>query len=198
MRSSNFHVRRLRAKLARSVLRFHRDRRGVTAVEFGLVAVPFFAMMLAMMTIGMHYLTYHSLERGLVDAARSLRTGEAQKAGLDLNDFRKLVCDAAGSFISCDKHLVIHVKSDATFAGLAPPTSCVANGALAPSTGTGADAITSRSGEASRAVQVTACYQWDLGASLWQTLWNLVSPDPIVQGKTIISATTAFRSEPYQ
>jgi hypothetical protein len=198
MRTSNLCLRRLRAKFAQSVVRFRRDCRGATAVEFAMVAVPFFAMMLAMMTVGLHYLTYHSLERGLMDASRLLRTGEAQKAGLDLDDFREMLCKAAGDFVACDKHLVIHIKSNATFAGLSPPTSCVSNGALAPATGAGTDAITSKAGEESAAVQVTACYEWEMGASSWGTLFNLVSPYPVTQGKTILSATTAFRSEPYQ
>lgn len=198
MRSSNFRPSRLPVTLAYAVRRFGRDRRGVTAIEFGLVALPFFAMMFAMMTIGLHYFTYYSLEKGVVDAARLMRTGEAQKAGLNLDDFRKLVCDHAGGFITCDSHLVIHIKSSETFAGLAPPASCVTNGALSPATGAGSDALTSKSGEDDIAVQVTACYEWEMGADLWQTIWSLVSPDPVVQGKTILSATTAFRSEPYQ
>jgi Flp pilus assembly pilin Flp len=198
MRSSNFFPPRLRAKLAFAVRRFARDCRGVTAIEFGLVALPFFAMVFAMMTIGLNYLTYYSLEKGVVDAARLLRTGEAQKAGLDLDDFRKLVCDGAGGFITCDNHLVVHIKSSETFAGLSPPASCVTNGALSPSSGTGSDALTSKTGEDDIAVQVTACYEWEMGADLWQTIWSLVSPDPVVQGKTILSATTAFRSEPYK
>jgi Flp pilus assembly pilin Flp len=198
MRTSNLFLRRLRAKPARLVVRFRRDCRGATAVEFAMVSVPFFAMMLAMMTVGTHYLIYHSLERGLMDASRLLRTGEAQKAGLDLDDFRKLLCEAAGKFVACDEHLVIHIKSNETFAGLSPPTSCVSDGALAPPSGAGSDAITSKAGEDSTAVQVTACYEWEMGASLWETLFNLVSPYPVTQGKTILSATTAFRSEPYQ
>jgi Flp pilus assembly protein TadG len=198
MSSSNLFLPRLRAKLARSVRRFRQDCRGSTAVEFGLIAVPFFALVLAMMTIGSHYLAYHSLERGVLEASRLLRTGEAQKAGMDLDDFRELVCNSAGTFISCDERLVVHIRSSQTFAGLAPATSCVTDGALTPSAGSGSDAVSTQSGEDSIAVQVTACYEWEMGAVLWQMLWNLISPTPRVQGKTILSATTAFRSEPYQ
>jgi Flp pilus assembly pilin Flp len=188
----------VRAKLARFFREFRRDGDGTTAIEFALVSVPFVVVILAMMTVGIHYLTSHSLQRGVLDAARQLRTGEAQKAGLDLDDFRQLVCDAAGTFISCDKHLVIHIKSNAKFAGLAPATSCVTDGKLTPSAGAGTDAVSSRSGEESTAVQVMACYEWEMGSVFWQTIWNLISPTPIVQGKTVLSATTAFRSEPYR
>ncbi|MDQ8700250.1 pilus assembly protein [Hyphomicrobium sp. LHD-15] len=198
MRRISLPLPRVRAKLARFFREFRHDSEGTTVIEFALVSIPFVVMILAMMTVGIHFLTSHSLQRGVLDAARQLRTGEAQKAGLDLDDFRELVCNAAGSFISCDKHLVIHIKSNAKFAGLAPATSCLTNGKLTPSAGNGTDAVSSRSGEESTAVQVTACYEWEMGSVFWQTIWDLISPTPILQGKTVLSATTAFRSEPYR
>jgi len=187
-----------RVRSVRAVRQFCRDRRGATAVEFGLVAVPFFAILLVIMTVGLHYLMYHSLERGVLDAARLLRTGEAQKAGMDLDDFRQLVCESAGSLIACDNHLVIHIKSSPTFAGLAPLTTCATNGSLTPSGGGGSDGIRTKAGDASTAVVVTACYNWEMGSGLWQLVWNLIAPAPATQGKTIMTATTSFRSEPFE
>ena len=189
----------LSARLTHLSRRFRADRRGVTAIEFGLVAGPFFALVMAIMTIGTQHLTLHFLEHGVAQASRKLRTGEAQKAGMTLADFRKLLCDSAGSYISCDNHLVIHVRSSPTFAGLgSSPVSCVTNGNLTPSSGSGTDGIRSRAGNASEAVLITACYDWELGSPLWQTLWNLVSPVPPTQGKIVLSAATAFRSEPFE
>jgi Flp pilus assembly protein TadG len=197
MRLCTLPLRRIQVAFTRASRRFGRDRRGATAVEFAMVAGPFFALVLAIMTIGTQYLTLHFLEHGVNSASRKLRTGEAQKTGLTLTDFRKLVCDAAGTMISCDGRLVVHIKSSATFAGLSPLASCVTNGNLTPSSGSGSDAITSQSGNASTAVSVTACYEWSKGSGFWNVLWGLVSPTPRTQGKTILSAATAFRSEPY-
>jgi Flp pilus assembly pilin Flp len=195
----NSRLKALGAGLARATRRFLADRRGATAVEFGLVAAPFFAFVLAIMTIGTQYLTLHFLEHGVAQAARKLRTGEAQKAGLTLADFRNLVCESAGSYISCDNHLVIHIRSSATFDGLDdPPISCMTGGNLTPSSGSGTDGIRTRAGDASEAVLVTVCYDWELGSPLWQTLWNIVSPVPATEGKIVLSAATAFRSEPFE
>lgn len=163
-----------------------------------MVATPFFLLMLSIMTVGMQYLTLHSLEQGVADAARKLRTGEAQKAGLTLGDFRNLVCESSGSQIACDNRLVLHIKSGSRFADLAPLTSCITDGALTPPTGAGTDNIRNAAGSASTAVLVTACYDWEMGMALWQSLWNMISPMPTVQGKTILSAATAFRSEPFE
>lgn len=198
MRQCNLRLERLRAGPARLARRFGRDASGATAVEFAMVAAPFFLLMLSIMTIGMQYLTLHSLEQGVAEASRKLRTGEAQKAGLTLGDFRKMVCENAGSYIACDNHLVVHVKSGATFADLTPLTNCITNGGLTPATGNGTDGIRSAAGDASAAVLVTVCYDWEMGSRLWQSLWNLISPMPTTEGKTILSAATAFRSEPFE
>lgn len=177
--------------------RFARDTSGATAVEFGMVAAPFFALVLAIMTIGTQYLALHFLEHGVNTASRKLRTGEAQKAGLTIADFRTMVCDAAGVMIACDNRLKIHIKSASTFAGLTPLASCMTAGNLTPSAGLGSDSVQSRSGGESTAVSVTACYEWSEGMGLWGKLMQLVSPAPPTQGKTILSAATAFLSEPF-
>lgn len=197
MRIGNSLAPRHRTGLGRLLGRFGADRRGVTAIEFALVAVPFAAMMMGIMAIGLQYFTEHELESAVADAARKLRTGQAQKAGLTVGDFRKLVCDAARGYVACDKNLVVHVTSQQKFADLAP-VPCLTDGKLTPSEGQATDLIQTRSGVQNAAVLVVACYEWTMGASLWQPVWNLVSPFPRVADKTVLSATSVFRSEPYQ
>jgi Flp pilus assembly protein TadG len=183
---------------------WRRDESGTTAIEFAFIAAPFFVMLLGIMTVGMHYFTIHSLELGVSAAARQIRTGEAQKAGMTFNDFKQLVCNEAGSYIKCNK-LIVHVKSGAQFADLDPPTSCVTNGNMTPSAGVATDPLSKSSGAASAAVVVSACYDWELGSELWQKIWNTIlvgpgTPAGLGQktvGKTIVSATTTFRTEPY-
>lgn len=177
--------------------RWVRDTRGATAVEFGLVVGPFILLLTVIMVVGLQFFTINALERGVTAAARKLRTGEAQKAGLTFDDFRKMVCDEAGSLIPCDAKLVVHVKSGATFADLDPPVSCLSNGNLTPSGGAGAKPVSNYAGTASATVVVTACYDWALGSPLWQMIWNLLTSAQ-QQEKTIVSSTIAFRSEPYQ
>jgi len=187
-----------RANLARVMRGFRSDTRGATAVEFGLVALPFFILVMGIITIGMQYLVAYSLERGIEGASRALRTGEAQKGDLTLGQFRQAVCNAAGVMIACDERLVVHIKSRATFAALTPLTPCLTNGQLTPAEGDMEDGIRTRSGDASTAVVVSACYEWDAGFGLWRVLWNLLSAEQVDRGNPILSATTAFRSEPFE
>jgi Flp pilus assembly protein TadG len=200
------HMSTLIAPTRRHLLaRFGADRRGTTAIEFAAVVAPFLLLMLGIMTVGLQFFTTTSLENGVAQASRKIRTGQAQKAGKTFADFRQMVCDEAGSYIKCNSNLVIHVKSGKVFADLDPPTSCLTNGSLTPSSGTGSDPLTKYSGSESATVLVTACYAWDFGGTLWQDIWNMFSAgpwstsgSPRVQGKTVIQATSTFRTEPYQ
>ena len=179
--------------------RFGADSRGVTSIEFAMVIGPFLLLVVGIMTIGLQYLTSHFIEHGVEVAARKIRTGEAQKAGVTLSGFRKLFCDEVGFMIDCDEsRLVLHIKNADTFAGLMPLTNCITDGALTPSAGEGDDDIRTRTGGAGEAVVVSACYEWDMGLGLWQRVWNLVSPYPPVQGRPVLTAATAFKSEPFE
>lgn len=162
------------------------------------MATPFFVFLMGIMTIGTQYLTAHFLEHGVDIAARKLRTGEAQKAGITLAQFRQLYCDAVGFIIDCDEQrLVIHVNSGPKFAGL-PKVSCMTDGELTPPPGNPGDNIRTRAGDASAAVKVNVCYDWQLGVPLWQTIWRLLDPEHAVEDKTILSTATAFRTEPFE
>lgn len=198
MRRSFLRPAGVRARVLRACRRFRGDARGVTAVEFALVAGPFLLLAMGIITIGLQHLTSHFLEHGVEEAARRIRTGELQQGNVTLAGFRQIFCDEAGFMIKCDdEHLVLHIKSSDTFAGLSPVTKCVTNGRLTPSEGNPGDAVRSRTGGASQGVVVSACYQWDMGLALWQTIWNLLSPTPTVQGKPVLTAVAAFRSEPF-
>ncbi len=57
---------------------FARDERGVTAIEFGILAIPFFTIILATMQTAPVYFAAQALDSALEDATRLIRTGQAQ------------------------------------------------------------------------------------------------------------------------
>jgi Flp pilus assembly protein TadG len=84
-------------KVARSrgfLKRWGRDAGGATAVEFALVAMPFFLFAFGILGLGLHFFTNNALEHAVDTAARKIRTGQAQKEGKTLADFKQMVCDA--------------------------------------------------------------------------------------------------------
>jgi pilus assembly protein Flp/PilA len=60
--------------------RFRRDERGVTAIEFGLVAMPFLALLFAIIETALVLWTTQVLETAVSDASRKLYTGQFQQS----------------------------------------------------------------------------------------------------------------------
>lgn len=58
--------------------RFARDRRGATAIEFALLALPFVFAMFAVLEYGYVYLINASMDNAVAVASRLIRTGQAQ------------------------------------------------------------------------------------------------------------------------
>ena len=53
-----------------------RDRRGATAVEFALIATPFFFMIFAIIQLSLYFMVQVTLDNATAIAARQLRTGQ--------------------------------------------------------------------------------------------------------------------------
>ena len=164
-----------------------RDENGATAVEFGMVAMPFLLFILGIMGMGLYYLAVISLEYSVESAARKIRTGEAEKSALTVGGFKNLIC-AAATGIDCSKVTVI-IESKKTWSAIVPP-SCVTNGSQTPSSGSVGDLLSDYSGSASQVVLITACYSWPLADN-----FNFMKFS--TSGPTIIQAATAFKNEPY-
>lgn len=181
-----------KAKSHSFLKRWGRDTEGATAIEFALVAMPFFLFAFGILGLGLHFFTNNALEHAVDTAARKIRTGQAQKEGKTLAQFKQMVCDAGVGYIKCDSSLKIHVQSGANWSNIVP-RPCITNGSLTASAGQDADALSGSSGEASVAVLVTACYEW----SLAQKLPFLLMGD-LANGSALIQASAVFRTEPYK
>ena len=99
-----------------------RDERGTTAVEFGLIAVPFFGLLLAVLQTGLYFFASEALDVAVQDAARNIYTGTAQTAGVATAAAfsSKYLCPTTGgrklpSYIDCTQ-LIIDVRSASSFA----------------------------------------------------------------------------------
>ncbi len=169
------------------------NERGSAAIEFALVALPFFLFVLGLLGIGLYFFTVSSLEHGAESAARQVRTGQAQKSGLTVGNFKQLVCDEAGTYIDCSK-LHVLVQHSATWAGIDPEPCVNSSNEMSDSTGDTDDSLYAYTGGASQVALITLCYQWDL-ATTFAFLKLGTGSDG--SGPAVIQATTAFRIEPY-
>ena len=63
--------------------RFARRNDGAAAVEFGMVAAPFLALMFAIMETALVFFASQTLETAVADSARLIMTGQAQSQSFD-------------------------------------------------------------------------------------------------------------------
>jgi Flp pilus assembly protein TadG len=77
------------------------NERGVAAIEFGFIALPFFAILLAIFQIGLIFLAANELETAVEKAARQLWTGQVQQAGTTQSQFISSICSNLPVFFTC-------------------------------------------------------------------------------------------------
>ena len=90
------------------------DSRGAVLVEFGMILIPFMALVMASLHTSLVYFTDQTLETLSERKARLLMTGEAQKAGLTAAQFKTKVCLDLPSFLDCSRLYVEVKKVDLT------------------------------------------------------------------------------------
>src|SRR5215210_2803224 len=81
-----------RRKTACALGRLLRQQDGAAAVEFGLVAAPFLALLFAIMETALVFFAGQALETAVADSARLIMTGQAQSQGFSQGAFKTAVC----------------------------------------------------------------------------------------------------------
>ena len=164
-----------------------RDERGFTAIEFGMVALPFLMLLFGNIAVGLYFFTTFTLENAVEDAARLIRTGQAQESGMTAEQFKQKVCENAPRYVDCNGKMRINVQTYTGFGSIATP-SCIDNGGelIKP------ESQTYNSGGAGDVVLVTVCYEWELTGKI--PFLHLGTMD---NGSSLIVASTTFRTEPY-
>jgi len=90
-----------------------RNEDGATAVEFALISIPFFAIIIALLEVALINLTTLDLENAAKSASRQIRTGQAQEQGLSSGAFKTLLCAKTTLLPNCagNGDLVVDVKN---------------------------------------------------------------------------------------
>lgn len=172
----------------RLILRhFLKNRDGATAVEFALVALPFFAIIFAIIEIALTFWATQVLENAVADAARQIYTGQFQSSGAQSADaFRDVICSRVTALFNCNELVEVDVRSFPTFPGAVLPLPITADGDFDPSEfgyqNTGPDQIV-----VVRAAMAYPAFVGILGARESQ----------LNGGRRLIMATAAFRNEPF-
>lgn len=161
------------------------DRSGATAVEFGIIALPFIALMGAIFESALCFLASQILDTAVADASRLIRTGQAQSACYSMAQFKTQVCNRLYVLFDCSG-LSIDAKVYTNFT--TADTSMPIDG----NKNFDSSGFTFVSGGSSDIVVVRAYYQYPLYFSkLGFDLANLSN------GTRLLTGVSTFRNEPF-
>lgn len=174
---------------------FLRDERGVTAVEVGLLALPFFMIIGAILETSVVFLAGQVLDSAVQDASRLIRTGQAKGMGI-VNEatFRTNVCSRLyGLFSDCEERLHVEVDLVTNFssATVSPPIDMLACKSD-PDLCEWSRPEKFAPGQGSSIVVVQVYYKWPVVVGLGgYTLGNLND------GTRLMGGSTVLRNEPF-
>ncbi|MCW5702885.1 MAG: TadE/TadG family type IV pilus assembly protein [Bradyrhizobium sp.] len=85
----------------RILRRFRRNDRGSAAVEFSLVAVPFFALLFAIIETGIVFFASQVLENGVQDSGRLIYTNQITNTNTTVAQFKADLCNRVSVLMNC-------------------------------------------------------------------------------------------------
>jgi Flp pilus assembly protein TadG len=170
---------------AASPRRFVRREDGAVAVEFGLVLLPFLAVMFAIMETALVFFASQTLETAVADSARLILTGQAQSQSLTAQTFKDAVCARIYGLFNCTSGVYVDVRKYTDFSSVSMAAPVDANGNLVNN-------FVYQPGGPGDIVVVRLIYQWPITISLLGLNLSNMSG-----GNRLLVATAAFKNEPY-
>ncbi|RAI38912.1 TadE/TadG family type IV pilus assembly protein [Rhodoplanes roseus] len=163
--------------------RFVRRQDGATAIEFGIVLLPFLSILLMTMETALVFFAQQNLETIAADSARLIMTGQAQNASFDAAKFKSAVCDRVVALFSCSTGMYVDVQKYTSFASISSTVTLDSSG----------NPVTNYNpGGKNEIVVVRLIYKWPIVSPLTQTyLADAASTT------RMLVATAAFRNEPF-
>lgn len=168
----------------RIIRRFKNDDGGATAIEFAMIAGPFFLLIFAIIESSIYFLAGQYLETSVDDVGRMVRTGQLDDQTSEA-DFKSEICDRVSVLFDCNK-LKVDLAVAATFDDLSEPPKPDADGNYPPG------AFNYDPPGPSQIAQISVRYDWPV-------ITNFAAP--LMYNKSsrvaLLSATAVFRTEPY-
>ena len=177
------------SRLRRLLARFEQARSGSTAVEFALVALPFLALLFAIIELGMIYLISTTLSDATTDVAREIRTCQLQGKVSVQKDLETDICnDGAMTWLGglCTSNIYSDSTVYTSFSASNSASSPISSKTLNMSSNNAVNI-----GAAGDIVLLRTYYTWGL---VVPGLDGLVAQ--LSNGNFVVEAAAVFRNEP--
>lgn len=163
-----------------------RNRDGSAAVEFAMVAFPFFLMLFAIIEVALILTIDAVLENAVIDTGRLVRTGQAAAMGMTPEQFKSQICSRMTVFAGdCETRATIDVRVVTNFV-ISPQDDPLSSGVFDPTV-----PLTYSNGAPNSWMLVRVWYKHPLITGF---LAQAVSRT--TDGAAMLSAATAFKNEP--
>lgn len=170
--------------------RFRADRKGATAVEFGLLSMPFFFLLMLIVEMSLVFWTRQVLQEATSQAARTVLTGESRtlytgSQTAQTAAFRDAICNRMKMASDCGTRLFVDVQPlGQDFPAIV--NSMVSGNAINPAS------FQMRPVPPSEIAIVRVAYKVPvIAAGYFGSMTKLTS------GENVLQAVVAFKSEPY-
>jgi len=192
-------IKRAHQRAQRKVNTYRGEEDGATAIEFAIVAVPFFTILFAIIELAIVFFANSVLVHATSEAGRLIRVGNFQPCGA-ADEFKALVCSGMKGLGNCWNNVRIDVITNDEFSTLVIPN--------APEPREKVDHDSDPSTPEQKPIVENGQYDATVGgdnvvirATYYHQLalpgsWTKLEY-PKKSGVRVMSATTAFRNEPF-
>jgi Flp pilus assembly protein TadG len=169
---------------ATAARRLLRQQDGTAAVEFGLIAAPFLALLFAIIETAIVFFAGQVLETAVADSSRLIMTVQAQDQNMSQAQFKDAVCAKIYGLFDCQNNVYVDVKKFSSFETVNMPSPVNANGDFQNN-------FSYEPGGRGDIVVVRLFYNYPVYVNLLGFGLSNVNG-----GKRLLAATAAFRNEP--
>lgn len=179
----------------RSLERFLRNDDGVTVIEFAFLGPLFFAGILVTIETSLMLFFEYVIQTSVQEAARFVRTGQAQEKEFEASDFKDVICSLAGYALDCDGKLTVYLNRAPTFAALdaaTPSYLTITSGAFGQTNGI-PNKPPFQCGQSREAIALIATYDWRISTPWVMSGFANVNDDRTRR----LVGFSIFRNEPF-
>jgi Flp pilus assembly protein TadG len=173
--------------LPQTINRFSQHAAGAAALEFGLVAVPFLALLVAILQTAMVFFASRVLDEIVANTSRYIMTGQAQMSGMSQSGFATYLCGQTLALFDC-QNFMVNVQNYSSFGS----ASTAAPSLTFDAQGNVTNSWSWSPGNPGDVVVFQVMYQWPVVLGpLGFDLANLPN------GNRLLVSTAVFKNEPY-
>ncbi|MEM5502848.1 TadE/TadG family type IV pilus assembly protein [Ahrensia kielensis] len=174
-------------RLRTALSRFKHNKDGATAIEFGILAIPFILIVFAVLETSLSFTAQQVMANSVDQAARKVRTGQIDPKTTDEDQFRAMICHDLELLVSSGcPELEFDLKSYKKFSDV-PTTIPMETPKKLDTSG-----FTYEPGGAGTINHLRVFYRWPVITDIMKSHLS-----GLEDGKTLLYSSSTWQNEPF-